>query len=194
MKNYFNSDDEKLKWSTGKKNLLLKTCVFDVTESKNTSASGVSGNYIVLDAADWVIVIPEIDDDFIMVKQWRHGAKSLSVEFPGGVIDKGEKVEEAAARELKEETGYIAGKMTYLGVENPNPALFSNHVHFFLAQDLKATGIQTLDSDEFINYITVPKKDVLEVMGTEQAPHALMATALSLYFKYLYLNNKKIEL
>ena len=192
MSNYFTDDDEKLKWASGEKKLLLKTAVFDVTSSTNTYKNGeqtVQGDYIVLDAPDWVIVIPEIEDkaagqkEFFMVKQWRHGSKCLSVEFPGGVIDKGEAPEEAARRELLEETGCRAGKLVKLGQVNPNPALFSNHVHFFLAQDLECTNTQDLDNDEFVNVIRVPVNQIIDDMGTEQFPHALMSSAMMFYLK-----------
>ncbi len=184
MKDYFTNEDEKLKWQVGEKKSLLKTVVFDVTQSHNTSTTGVEGDYIIMDAPDWVIVIPEKNDSFVMVKQWRHGEKKLSVEFPGGVIDKGELPEVAAKRELEEETGFKAGKLTKLGSCNPNPALFSNHIHIYLAEDLIPTGEQHLDNDEFINCIEVTKDEVLEGMGTEQFPHALMSSALCLYFSH----------
>ena len=193
--NYFTDEDEKLKWTCGPKKSLLKTVVFDVTSSTNTCCDGdrtVSGDYIVLDAPDWVIVIPEtegtgadgqVQKEFYMVKQWRHGSKCLSVEFQGGVIDKGEEPEAAARRELLEETGCEAGRLTKLGQVNPNPALFSNRVHIFLAQDLQYTQGQSLDSDEFVNVIKVPVEQIVADMGTEQFPHALMSTALLYYIK-----------
>lgn len=184
MKSYFNKDDENLKWTEGDIKTLLKTCVFDVTSRHNKSSSGIEGDYIIMNARDWVVVIPEKDCSFLMVKQWRHGENKLSVEFPGGVIDAGEEPEKAALRELKEETGFIANKLTKLGSFNPNPALFSNHIHIFLAEDLVSTGKQNLDEDEFINYIEVPKQEILDGMGTEEFPHALMASALCLYLKH----------
>jgi len=186
MKDYFTKDDEQLKWSTQKTEVLLKTVVFDVTKQTNTAQTGLSGDYIIMNARDWVITIPRKENNFLMVKQWRHGEKALSVEFPGGVIDKGEKPEVAALRELEEETGYKANKLTKLGCVNPNPALFSNHVHIFLAEDLIATGKQHLDADEYINYMELPISEVIEGMGSEQFPHALMGTALALYLKNSY--------
>ncbi|MCQ2591264.1 MAG: NUDIX hydrolase [Treponema sp.] len=187
MKSYFTEDDEKLKWKTNSTKKLLSTVVFDVTEQENQASNGLTGKYIITECPDWVITIPVHNEKIIMVKQWRHGEKALSVEFPGGVIDKNELPEKAAARELSEETGFKAGKLTKLGSVNPNPALFSNHVHVFLAEDLIQTGEQDLDSDEFINCMELSLEEVLEGMGTPEFPHAIMGTALAFYLKYLKL-------
>lgn len=186
LKNYFTQDDEKLKWKTGEEKLLLNTCVFDIVSSHNVNEAGggVEGDYITVNAKDWVVVIPEFNDSFLLVKQWRHGEKALSIEFPGGVIDPGEEPEQAALRELTEETGFVPGKIVKIGEANPNPALFSNKVHFYLAQDLKKEKNQDLDDDEFINCIEVAKNDVLDLIGTMQFPHALMGTALASYIKF----------
>ena len=106
MKNYFSKEDDKLKWTEGQPETLLKTVVCTVTSRHNISSDGTEGDYIIMNAPDWVIVVAEHNNHFLMVKQWRHGEGALSVEFPGGVIDAGEEPETAARRELEEETGY----------------------------------------------------------------------------------------
>lgn len=175
--------DEDLIWTAKEKKIITKTPVFDLTSVHSVAPDGkTEGDYIVMDAPDWVIVIPETDDGkFLMVKQWRHGEKKVSIEFPGGVIDKGEKIEDGAKRELKEETGCIAKTLVHLGSMNPNPALMSNHVHIFLAKDLEFTGVQDLDTDEFVDYMKIDKTEVIKKMGSPDYCHAIMGSALGLY-------------
>ena len=175
---------KKLEWSVKGEKELLKTPVFTVNETDSLSPDGKEGHYVVMDAPDWVIVIPELNGKFLMVKQWRHGNNSLSIEFPGGVINRGEKPEIAANREMEEETGYKAGKLTYLGCANPNPALMKNRVHFFAAEKLQGSGRQHLDEDEYIEYLQVPVEEVYEKIGSEEYPHALMMSALLKYMLF----------
>ena len=177
-------DDKHLMWSAEEKKLLLHTPVYDVYSQVETAPNGVSGTYITTDAPDWVMVIPVINDEFLLVKQWRHSSMELSIEFPGGVCDKGEDPMESAVRELTEETGYIPGKITKLGSFSPNPALFSNKMHVFLAEDLTGTGKQNLDADELLEYLRLPIKEVVENYGGEQYQHGLMGTALAFYLRH----------
>ena len=184
MKNYFTKKDEELKWKSGESKILLSTVVCKVTSRHKISAQGIEGDYITMEAPDWVIVVPEIDGSFYMVKQWRQSSDCLSIEFPGGVIDKGESPLEAAKRELEEETGCRAKEIVKIGELNPNPALFNNRVHFYYASALEETGKQHLDSDEFISCLKLSKEEVLEGIGTKQFPHAMMTTAFLFYLRY----------
>ena len=174
-------ESKNLEWKKEGEKKLLETVVFTVNETTSISPNGETGHYVIMDAPDWVIVIPEIDGNFLMVKQWRHGNNTLSIEFPGGVINKGEKPEDAAKREMEEETGYKAGTLTYLGCANPNPALMKNRVHFFAAEDLQVLGKQNLDEDEFVEYMMIPCDEVYRKIGSEEYPHALMMSALLKY-------------
>lgn len=173
-----------LTWNRKEKKEILRTRILNVNEISSESPDGKNGNFIVLDAPDWCVVIPEIENDFLMVKQWRHGENHLSIEFPGGVIEKDELPEKAAARELLEETGYKASEMISLGKANPNPAIMSNHIHFFTAKNLIATGEQHLDKDEYVNYLRIPKNEVYKNFGNEDYQHALMMSALLRYLMY----------
>ena len=176
-----NSNLISLIWKVGNKKKLLEIPVFTVNVSENISPEGKAGDFYTVDAPDWAAVIPVVGEDFLMVQQWRHAYQGLSIEFPGGVIDSGESPEEGAARELLEETGCKAGTLVKLGTISPNPALFANRFHVFLAKDLTAAGEQRLDDTEFLNCLRIPQKEVFAKMGSEEYPHALMLAALELY-------------
>ena len=176
-------------WKEEGRKKILDTKVFSVWESlclaPKAQDKGKPHVFTVLDAVDWAIVVPVIDTpngkQFVMVWQWRHGARELSLEFPGGVFEPGEAPEEAAARELYEETGYYPQKIQKIGEFSPNPAIMSNKVHFFLAEDLSGDGAQKLDKDEYVEVVKIDTEEVLQGMGKKPYIHALMGTAAALY-------------
>jgi len=176
---------QKLIWTEESRKKVFDCRVFSVRESVCRAPNDQTGVFSVIEAADWAITVPALDTPsgkkFLMVWQWRHGCLELSLEFPGGVFEPGENPEEAASRELLEETGYRAGKIRKLGEFSPNPAIMSNKVHFFLAEDLVDTGRQGLDADEFVEVELVDIDEVRKGMGKPPYIHALMGTALALY-------------
>jgi len=182
-------EEKQLVWNETGRKKVFDCNVFSVWETYcSPPEDGVSGKthtFTVLDARDWVIVIPVIDSPdgkkFVMVWQWRHGSKSLSLEFPGGVFESGENPEEAAVRELREETGYKPEKIIKLGEFNPNPAIMTNKIHFFLAEGISGDGRQSLDDDEYVDVALVDTNEVFQGIGKEPYIHALMGTALALY-------------
>jgi 8-oxo-dGTP pyrophosphatase MutT (NUDIX family) len=108
----------------------------------------------------------------------------MSLEFPGGVFEPGEDAAAAAGREMREETACQAGKIQKIGEFRPNPAIMSNTVHSFLAEDLHHTGSQDLDEDEYIEVVRVPAPEVFRGMGQAPYVHALMGSALALYLRH----------
>jgi len=177
-------------WKEENRKQVFNCKIFSVWESYCKSPVSIKNNgeaqtLTVIETKDWAIVVPVIETQegkkFLMVWQWRHGSKCLSLEFPGGVFEPGENPEQAATRELYEETGYKAAKIKKMGDFSPNPAIMTNRVHFFLAQDLICEGKQKLDEDEYVEIALVDADEVINGMGKTPFVHALMGTALSLY-------------
>lgn len=181
-------DAQDLGWSPIDKKSVFSTRVFDVREIRSRSPDGDDGVYFAIHATDWVIVVPTLVDErgnesFVMVRQWRHGSERISVEFPGGVIDAGETPEHAAERELREETGYRAGKLAHAATISPNPAIMDNACHIFLATDLIDTNELDLDDDEFVGHELIPVETVVDRMGHGEYAHGLMSSALLFWLK-----------
>ncbi|MCL2609339.1 MAG: NUDIX hydrolase [Treponema sp.] len=180
-------EESKLVWKVESSENIFDCKIFSIHQNHSISPENELHTYTVIDAKDWVIVLPELETPegkkFLMVWQWRHGLQGLSLEFPGGVIEKGESPEDAAQRELLEETGYKAGSVRKMGEFSPNPAIMSNKVHLFFAKDLSLSGSQHLDLDEYIETEQVDINEVMNGMGHPPYVHALMGSALAMYLK-----------
>lgn len=176
-------EEKDLIWKLHHSQTLIRTPVLELLQQRESCVTGLWGDYIALRCPDWVMVIPELGEDFLLVRQWRHAARCLTLEFPGGVREAEEDPAQTAARELEEETGFRAGKLRCLGVCNPNPALFSNSFHCYLAQDLICAGGQKLDADELLRCERRPIRRVLAEFGSGEFSHALMGTALAFYLR-----------
>ena len=101
----------------------------------------------------------------LLVKQYRPALKQEIVEIPAGLVDPGEDVEKAAMRELEEETGYRAGKMTKVCEYFRSPGLSSSKMYIYHAEDLVKT-CQNLDEDEFLEVLEVDWKEIDEMLKT----------------------------
>jgi ADP-ribose pyrophosphatase len=96
-----------------------------------------------------VILATPAPDELVLVRQYRHPARRLLWELPAGTAEPGEEPRAGAARELAEETGYRAGRITPLGSLLMTPGFCDEVTHFFHAEELRA-GPQSLDEDERI--------------------------------------------
>ena len=96
------------------------------------------------------VIIPILPDQRIaLIRQFRYPLKEEFIELPAGKRDKNENYEACALRELEEEIGYSAGKLTF-GTKIAPAIGFANEImKIYLAQDLKKTK-NNLDSDEFV--------------------------------------------
>ncbi len=117
------------KWKILNSDVVTENKIFTLT--KNNCLSPKDGKeypFYMLDTLDWVNIIPITEDnEVIMIKQFRHGNEKITLEIPGGMTDKEDlSPQDAALRELAEETGYTGTEVIKLGECSSNHAIFNN--------------------------------------------------------------------
>lgn len=150
-----------------------------VRRSPRTGADHV---FHLIESVDWVNVLPVTPDGrFVMIEQYRHGIRRVTLEIPGGLIDPtdGEPAV-AARREMIEETGYDSRDVRPLGVVSPNPAVQTNQCYSFVAYGAVPVGRQELDAAEEIHVRLVDPADVPRLVAEGRIAHALVIAAFYL--------------
>ncbi len=141
-----------------------------------------TNEFYTIETKDWVNIIPLTENrEVVMIRQYRHGSNEISLEIPGGLVDE-KNPEEAAIRELQEETGYKGENVEYLGAVNPNPAIFNNLCHTYLVEKAKKTSPKNLDPDEDIEVVLVPLSEIPSLIDRGMINHALVVVAFHYYF------------
>jgi ADP-ribose pyrophosphatase len=119
-----------------------------------------------LDHPGAVGVVPFLDKDtLVMVRQYRHPVGQVTLELPAGKLDKGEVHLSCVKRELREETGYTARKITRLMNYWPTCAFANEVLHLYVAEGLKPGKMNT-DADEFLRCVTVPFRKAVKMAVT----------------------------
>jgi 8-oxo-dGTP pyrophosphatase MutT (NUDIX family) len=137
--------------------------------------------FYILDTTDWVNIIPLTSDNrLVLIRQYRAGVDQITVEIPGGIMDKGETDPIVTARrELEEETGYVAGSLEILGFVYPNPSFMTNKCYFVLARDVEPRGKINFDPSEYIETFTVPISEYGSLIEKGEITHSLSVAAFS---------------
>jgi ADP-ribose pyrophosphatase len=132
-----------------------------------------------------VVIVPLTEDGQVrMVRQYRPAAGEYLLELPAGTLEPGESPEEAAPRELAEETGDRAGRWRRLAGFYTVPGICDEYLHLFLATGL-ARGDARPESDEFIEVMTLPLPVALDMVARSEIRDAktmiglLMASGLN---------------
>lgn len=104
------------------------------------------------------------ENKIILVRQYKHAIGDFIVECPAGFVDDGETFEDAARRELLEETGYNSKKMVCLGQVTHNPTKSCGIVKIFLTKNIEKTSSQKLDKNEDIEILELSIEEVLNMI------------------------------
>lgn len=135
-------------------------------------------------SSDFAQIVPITRQrEIVLVRQYRHGPQRLTLEIPGGLVDPGEDPAEAALRECLEETGYRARTAVSLGVVNPNPALFNNRLHAYLALDVEPERAIENAGSEHTEVVLRPVRDLHGMLKSGEIDHGLVTGTL---WRYLH--------
>jgi 8-oxo-dGTP pyrophosphatase MutT (NUDIX family) len=170
------------RWTVEKTELLQDCRVFSVSRTRTRSPrTGQPHSFFRIDSSDWANIVPITPEgNVVMVRQYRHGADRITLETPGGLVDSGETPVEAAAREMLEETGYRASEIASLGAVSPNPALFGNWLHVFVARgSVRVAEVQPGETEETVVDI-VTREQLRQFVRDGTVDHALVVAALYL--------------
>ncbi len=138
-------------------------------------------HYLYLQSpTDAVATVPLTDDGcVILTRQYRHPIGRIIYDLPAGRPEAGESPEQAAARELEEETGYRAATWQKLTYFNQFPGAMQVGTHLFLAQELRL-GKQHLDRYEDVEVVKMPFAEAMDLVMTGQVIDGSMMLGLLL--------------
>ncbi|HEC2156975.1 ADP-ribose pyrophosphatase [Staphylococcus delphini] len=126
------------------------------------------------------------DQQVILVKQYRKALEQELLEIPAGKLEPGEDRESAAMRELEEETGYKAKKLTLIGEVYGTPGFSNEKISVYFADDL-VEGEVNLDEDEFVEKVLYSLEDVkkaVEARTIEDAKTFIAFQHLLLHYNH----------
>jgi 8-oxo-dGTP pyrophosphatase MutT (NUDIX family) len=163
---------------------LLQTRVFDVKQMTLEHPGRTEPvDFYAISSGDWVNVVPLTPGgQVLLIRQYRAGTHEICLEIPGGMVDPGERPEQAAARELAEETGFVAARLEPLGMVKPNPAIQDNRCFTFLALGCEQRTGTDFDPDEHIETELAPLAGIPAMIADGRIDHALVVAAFYHFF------------
>ncbi|MFC3122626.1 ADP compounds hydrolase NudE [Agaribacter flavus] len=127
-----------------------------------------------------VMIIPLVDDEhFLLIREYAAGTHSYQLGFPKGLIDPNETPETAANRELQEEVGYAAKKLSMLKTVQMAPTFYDASMHIFVAEGLHPSSLIG-DEPEPLEVIKWPINQSTELLDNDDFREARSVAALLL--------------
>ena len=126
---------------------------------------GIKDPYYVLERPDAAIIFPlTASGEVVLVRQYRPPLEMMELGLPAGLVEEGERPEDAARRELSEETGYTGGGWELLGSLASSPSLKDNWAYLFLARGVEETAAPDPDEHELVEVVRVPVEELADLV------------------------------
>lgn len=154
--------------------------VFNIRRDQIRYPNGSTANYDLVEHGGAVTLVPiDSDGNILFVRQYRHAIGKEILELPAGTLQEGEAPELCAQRELREETGFAAGKLYKLGEFYLAPGYSSEYMYIFLASLLEYSPLEP-DKDEHLQSESIAYADVLSMLEKGKFQDAKTIAALFL--------------
>ncbi|MFZ5857244.1 MAG: NUDIX hydrolase [Chloroflexota bacterium] len=168
-----------------KSETLLKGRAFAIRRDLMRTPDGRETKFDIIEHGGSAVIIPlDEEGNLLFVRQYRHAAGQDLLELPAGTLDEGEPPEVCAAREIREETGFAAGKLQRIGEFYLAPGYSTEFMVVFLATELTYDPLEA-DADEFLSVEKIPVAEAIERSERGEVPDAKSLAALLLARKYL---------
>jgi len=152
--------------------------VIDVERQTVTLINGnTAGREIVRHNGGACMAAVDRNMNFYLVRQFRKAVERETLEIPAGKLEKGEDPYDCAVRELKEETGLMASRVSKLGFIYTTPGFCDEVLHIFLAEEL-VQAEKSPDPDEFVNCECFPLAACVEMVENGEICDAKTITAV----------------
>lgn len=168
-----------------KSGMIYEGRVFGVRADEVEEPNGVKATRVVITHPGSVVVLPVLKDGrIVMIEQYRHATRQYLWELVAGRIDAGESAKAAAARELKEETGYTAKRFTEFLDVWPTPGFLEERMHILLAEGL-TEGQASPEDDEKIISREYTVKELKQMMKSGKLRDAKSIAGILYYLTFL---------
>ncbi|PNZ30583.1 ADP-ribose pyrophosphatase [Staphylococcus petrasii] len=128
------------------------------------------------------------ENEVLLVKQYRKPVEKPLLEIPAGKLEEDEEREEAAKRELEEETGYIANDLSFITHMYGSPGFSNEKLSIYFSDNL-SEGEMNLDDDEFVELHKVPIDKIKDLLDSDEIEDA--KTIIGLQYILLNYNHSK---
>lgn len=129
------------------------------------------------------VIAIDADDNVLLVNQYRYALGREMLEIPAGGIEPGEDPETAVSREMREETGYLPGKIERLTGFYSSPGFCTEYLHLYLATELTPEKLFAEDTDD-IELIRMPVSQAAGLINSDKICDAKSIAGLLFYLEY----------
>jgi len=137
----------------------------------------LAGRELVIHHGGVGVIAVDEDNCVLTVTQFRKPYDEMVLEIPAGKLERDEDPQAAGLRELREETGFDAEKIQYIGKYYPTPGYCSEVISLYLAQGLSHVG-QNLDEGEFVQVERLPLSTLVDMVMNNEIYDAKTAIAI----------------